>query len=144
MPLRPRGAGAKAVQSGFISRNNPDETAKNWLQLNAEAGVPRCRTIINNIMPWYIGSGKRIYPANPSDIGEGWPCLLQLLDMLSRLRVVVLVGGKAQRVAPRLRTVRSDLQLLDCSHSSPMFVNRKPQNREVLLSALREVAAVLT
>src|SRR5712672_3162541 len=33
--------GSKAVRSGFISRNNPDETAKNFHKLNAEAGVRR-------------------------------------------------------------------------------------------------------
>ena len=37
--------GPKAVLSGFISRNNPDETAKNFFELNAEAKVPRKRTV---------------------------------------------------------------------------------------------------
>ena len=32
--------GPKAVLSGFISRNNPDETAKNFFELNAEAKFP--------------------------------------------------------------------------------------------------------
>ena len=135
--------GPKAVRSGFISRNNPDESAKNWLELNALAGVPRSRTVICNIVPWYVGLGGRIRAADSTDIEEGWPYLLQLLDMLPRLRVVVLVGGKAQRVAPRLHATRPDLRLLTCPHPSPMFVNRKPQNREVLLAALREVAAAL-
>jgi uracil-DNA glycosylase len=31
--------GPKAVRSGFISRNNPDETAKNFFLLNQEAGI---------------------------------------------------------------------------------------------------------
>ena len=135
--------GPNAVRSGFISRNNPDESAKNWLELNALAGVPRSRTVICNIVPWYVGLGGRIRAADSTDIEAGWPYLLQLLDMLPRLRVVVLVGGKAQRVAPRLRATRPELRLLTCPHPSPMFVNRKPQNREVLLAALREVAAAL-
>jgi hypothetical protein len=37
--------GAKAVLSGFISRNNPDETVKNFFQLNQQAGIPRKRTV---------------------------------------------------------------------------------------------------
>jgi len=135
--------GRKAVGSGFISRDNPDESAKNWLELNAEAGVPRGRTAICNIVPWYIGSGGRIRPANSTDIGEGWPYLLQLLDMLPRLRVVVLVGRRAQRVAPRLHATRPDVRLMTCPHPSPSFVNRKPQNRGLLLAALREVAVAL-
>ena len=135
--------GAKAVRSGFISRNNPDESAKNFLELNTQAGVPRNRTIICNIVPWYVGSCGRIRPADSNDIEEGWPYLLQLLDILSCLRVVVLVGAKAQRVATRLRAARPVLRQMVCPHPSPMFVNRKPQNREVLLAALQEVAASL-
>lgn len=136
--------GPKAVRSGFISRNNPDESAKNFLELNAKAGVPRNRTIICNIVPWYVGSCGRIRPADSTDIEEGWPYLLQLIDILPSLRVVVLVGGKAQRVATRLRAARSALRQMVCPHPSPMFINRKPQNREVLLAALQEVAATLT
>ena len=60
--------GAQAVISGFISRNNPDETAKNFFELNLEAGIPRERTISWNIVPWYIGSGKRVRAAKSDDI----------------------------------------------------------------------------
>ena len=135
--------GPNAVRSGFISRNNPDESAKNWLELNAEAGVLRGRTVICNIVPWYVGLGGRIRAVGSTDIKEGWRYLLQLLDMLPRLRVIVLVGGKAQRVAPRLRATRPDVRLMTCPHPSPSFVNRKPQNRGLLLAALREVAVAL-
>jgi uracil-DNA glycosylase len=136
--------GPKAVASGFISRNNPDETAKNWFELNAEAGVPRKKTIICNIVPWYIGSDGKIRPATSGDIQHGWPYLLQLIDMLPRLRVVVLVGGKAQHIAPLLRRVRPSVRLMECPHPSPMFVNRKPDNRGRLLAVLADVARTLS
>ncbi len=51
--------GPKALVSGFISRDNPDETAKNFFLLNHEAGLERTRTVIWNIVPWYIGNGRR-------------------------------------------------------------------------------------
>ena len=57
--------GARAVASGFVSRNNPDETAKNFFELNREAGIPRRRTVIWNVVPWYIGTGTKIRPAKP-------------------------------------------------------------------------------
>ena len=41
--------GPRAVASGFVSRDNPDETAKNIFLLNAEAGIDRKRTICWNI-----------------------------------------------------------------------------------------------
>ena len=51
--------GPKAVVSGFISRNNPDETAKNFFNLNQDADLPRKSTVSWNVVPWYIGSGKK-------------------------------------------------------------------------------------
>ena len=136
--------GPMAIQSGFISRNNPDESAKNWLEMNSLAGVPRKRTVIFNIVPWYIGLGGKIRSAGSADIEQGWPYLVQLLGILPQLRIVVLVGVKAQRVAMWIRAVRPELRIMECLHPSPMFVNRKPQNRDVLLAALRNVTAALT
>jgi uracil-DNA glycosylase len=135
--------GRNAAKSGFVSRNNPDETAKNWLELNKQAGVDRKRTIMSNIVPWYIGSKEKIRPTSPEDIEDGWPYLLQLIDMLPQLRVVVLVGTKAQRIAKRLSMTHPSLHLMKCPHPSPKFVNRKPENRDRLLASLREVATVL-
>ncbi len=135
--------GKKAVDSGFISCNNPDETAKNWLELNIQAKIPRKRTIAYNIVPWYIGSDNKIRSANSDDIEQGWPYLVQLLTMLPKLKIIVLIGKKAQRVASRLRVVRPDLRIMDCPHPSPLYVNNKPENRDILLSALRKIATAL-
>jgi uracil-DNA glycosylase len=136
--------GRRAKESGFVSRNNPDESAKNWLDLNATASVPRHRTIIWNIVPWYVGADGRVRAVRATDIEQGWPYFCELLGMLPRLRVVVLVGRKAQKVESRLRAVRPRLRRMRCPHPSPQFINRKAQNRKLLLASLRKVAAVLT
>lgn len=135
--------GANAVASGFISRNNPDETAKNWFELNVLADLARQRTITANIVPWYIGSNGRIREATSKDIEEGWPYLMRLLNILPRLRVVVLVGKKAQRVDSRLQAVRPDLTIHKCRHPSPLSMNRAPGNRSDLLSALKALTRML-
>lgn len=135
--------GRKAAKSSFVSRNNPDETAKNWLELNKQAGVDREWTVISNIVPWYIGSKEKIRTPTPEDIEDGWTYLIQLIDMLPQLRIVVLVGRKAQRIEKQLCKDRPSLHLMKCPHPSPNFVNRKPENRDRLLAALREVATVL-
>src|SRR5258708_18766606 len=49
--------GPKAVASGVISRNNPDETARNFFLLNQQAGIDPSRTVTCNVLPWYVGSG---------------------------------------------------------------------------------------
>lgn len=99
--------GAKAIGSGFVSRNNPDETAKNFFCLNREAGLDRTRTIVWNVVPWYVGDGKRIRPVTDADFARCAPYLEEILGLLPRLRVVVLVGRKAQR-AERLFTKRQN------------------------------------
>ena len=84
--------GARAVAAGFISRNSPDETAKNFFLLNHDAGIARERTLCWNVVPWYIGTGTRIRPANRTDIAQGVGPLVELLELLPALRAVVLVG----------------------------------------------------
>jgi uracil-DNA glycosylase len=131
------------VESGFVSRNNPDETAKSFMLLNEAAGIARSRTVVWNIVPWYIGSGQRIRPATGKDIDEGWPYVVRLLDLLPRVAVAVLVGRKAQRARRHFVALRPDVAVFDCPHPSPLFVNRLPANREVVVEALRAVAAAL-
>lgn len=135
--------GRRAVDSGFVSRNNPDESARNWFELNAAAGLPRGRTAVWNIVPWYIGAGGRIRPATARDVASGLPHLRRLLALLPRLRAVALVGGKAQRAEPAVRAAAPHLRVFHMPHPSPMFVNRAPGNRARILAPLREVAAFL-
>jgi uracil-DNA glycosylase len=135
--------GAKAVVSGFISRNNPDESAKNFFQLNQQSGISRKRTITWNIVPWYIGSGSRIRPANSDDIEVGIRPLNSLLNLLPRLRAIVLIGQKAQRGSNHIARLRPDVRLFKSPHPSPLFVNKSTRNREKILTVLREVADYL-
>ena len=131
--------GPKAVESGFVSRNNPDESAKNFFLACQTAGLRRRDMVVWNIVPWYIGDGTKIRAATVADIEEGLLYLARLLVLLPKLNAVVLVGRKAQRIETWLRARRPDLRLFNCPHPSPVFVNRRPENRERLLSALRAV-----
>ena len=126
--------------SGFVSRNNPDETAKNFFQLNQQSGISRKRTITWNIVPWYIGSGSRIRAANSDDIEAGIRPLNSLLDLLPSLRAIVLIGQKAQRGSIHIARLRRNVRLFKSPHPSPLFINKSPLNREKILIVLREVA----
>jgi len=132
--------GAQAVASGFVSRNNPDETAKNFFELNREAGIPRELSVTWNIVPWYIGSGKRIRAATREDISSGSKSLERLLRLLPTLRAVVLVGRKAERAAGIISRACPDVRIFRSPHPSPLFVNNAPGNRDRILRTLREVA----
>jgi uracil-DNA glycosylase len=128
--------GPRAVKSGFVSRNNPDETAKNFFEINLAAGLDRKRTVVWNIVPWYIGTGAKIHAATCTDIKAGIPLLLRLLSLLPRLRAVVLIGRKAERAQSVIASARPKLQLLTCPHPSPLYVNHHPSHREKVRLAL--------
>lgn len=129
--------GPRAVQSGFVSRNNPDETAKNFFELNVEAGIDRKRTVTWNAVPWYIGDGQKIRAATQRDLADGLRPLPRLLALLPKLRAVVLVGRKAEKAAAQLD--RAKYTVLTCPHPSPMFVNNAPGNRGKILAILKQL-----
>ena len=135
--------GARAVEAGFISRNNPDETAKNFFLLNQDAGIARERTVLWNVVPWYIGTGTRIRPANRTDIAQGIGPLAKLMPLLPALRAVVLVGQKAGTARRAIAELRPQVRIFSTPHPSPLFINNKPENRGRLLGILKDVASFL-
>ena len=135
--------GPKAVRSGFISRNNPDETAKNSFELHRAAGIPRQWSVSWNIVPWYIGTGIKIRPAKADDIAAATRSLERLLGLLPNLEAIVLIGRKAQRAEDRVQTLRPGIKIFRSPHPSPLFVNNAPGNRDMILSVLRKVRIFL-
>jgi uracil-DNA glycosylase len=135
--------GPKAVSSGFVSRNNPDETAKNFFLLNEKAGIDRRRTMIWNAVPWYIGSGTKVRPAKRDDVREADEWLKALLATLQQLQIVVFVGQKAMYAQGFVHSCRPDVQVMKMPHPSPMFINRAPDNRARVLAALQEISVLM-
>lgn len=131
--------GRRAVDSNFISRNNPDESAKNFFELNQQAGLPREITISWNIVPWYIGSGTKIRPANKTDIDEGKKYLLNLLSLLKNLQIIVLGGKKAQKAETLLAATYPEIAIVKMPHPSPLFVNNAPENKFKILRILKSI-----
>ena len=129
--------GREARLSGFISRNNPDETARNFFKLNGKAGICRKRTVSWNVVPWFIGRGAKIRAA---DLEQGLTSFPRFLDLLPNLRAVVFVGRKAEKARPRVARLRPNVSLFVCPHPSPLYVNHAPGNRAIILAVLRDVA----
>jgi uracil-DNA glycosylase len=135
--------GARAVASTFVSRNNPDDTARNMFLLHQDACIPRTRTLLWNVVPWYIGDGARIRAATPHDLEQGLKPLPRLIQMLPKLRAVVFMGKNAQQARPQVAALRPDLRLFACAHPSPKVINTRSGNRGGILTVLREAAAFL-
>jgi hypothetical protein len=136
--------GPRAVYSGFISRNNPDESAKNFFELNHQASLPRELTISWNVVPWYIGTGTKIRPANKNDIDGGKKYLQDLLSLLPNLRIIVLGGRKAQKAEILITAGYPDITLMKMPHPSPLFVNNAPDNKFKILRILQAVKGQLS
>jgi hypothetical protein len=129
--------GPRAGASGFVSRNNPDESAKNFFELNHDAGIPRELTATWNIVPRYIGSGITIRPAQKSDLEIGMWYLERVLQLLPMLEMVIVMGQKARYAERRLASMSRAVEVLRCPHPSPLYINNREGNRANILAVLQ-------
>ncbi len=135
--------GPQAVGSAFISRNNPDPTARNMNELLRDAGIPRHDTVLWNIVPWYVGDGAgRIRAVSREDIREALPHFGSLLELLPKLEVIVLIGKKAQSAAQELRR-QTRLPFVSTPHPSARVFNVWPAKRTEMEADLIQVAKIL-
>ena len=132
--------GKQAVLSGFVSRNNPDPTARNLCELMRDAGLRRETTVIWNIVPWYIGTSdkRKIAPPKSEDLRKSRPYLFRLLDLLTGLENAVLVGRKAQVVADDLKS-RGRLKVLETFHPSARVFNMWPDKKRHFINTMEAV-----
>jgi uracil-DNA glycosylase len=130
-----RKATVQGAGSGFVSPDNDDASAENMWRLLREAGIDRRREVVTwNIVPWYLGDGSRIRPADARDLIAARPAVQDLLTLLPALRVVVLIGKPATRGWTRLGL--DELPTIEAPHPSPKNLNTRPGARTALLEAL--------
>ena len=83
----------KRPGSGFISRNNDDPTAEALFNFMHEAGIPRQRSVLWNVIPGWNETRE----TTNFEVQRGIEELKYLLPLLPKVRTVVLVGKKAQK-----------------------------------------------
>lgn len=105
--------GPRAFESGFISRNNNDQTAENTFEFLLASGLERRDACLWNVIPFWNGTTK----VSPQELQLGVQCLAGLFAMLPLLRVIILVGRKAERALPLL--VGQKYVVLTSFHPSP-------------------------
>lgn len=131
--------GPRAVETGFISINNPDGTAANLYGLLEEAGIDRGQILMWNVVPWYLGNKDRskIRPATCKDIVAASPHLAALVRVLHNLKACVLFGKKAQAAEPLLRAI-ADIPIIPSPHPSPVALGTDSRRRSLAIEALQE------
>lgn len=134
--------GPKAVKSSFISHNNPDQTVRNMNQLLRDAGISRKDTVLWNIVPWYVGDGRKIRPVSRTDIQEAAPYLKELVSLLPNLLGIVLVGKKSQSARRELVNL-TDVPFFETHHPSPQVFNVWPHKRAEAQAVFETLARLL-
>jgi uracil-DNA glycosylase len=118
--------GPRAVETGFISFDNPDPTARNLREQLAAAGIVRSEIALWNVVPWYLGEGQRIRPARADDLKVALSYLPPLVLAMHDLRCIVLVGRAAYR-AHFLLSRTTTARILACHHPSARAMHANPQ-----------------
>jgi len=111
----------KRKGSGFISRNNDDPTAEALFNFMLQAGIPRTRVVIWNVIP---GWNKTI-KTTAKEIRQGIDELKMLLILLPKVKTVMLVGGRARLASPLIEQL--GLKVLTSAHPSPKVRSINPK-----------------
>lgn len=130
--------GPKAVQSSYVSLDNPDPTARNLKKQLAAAGIGQSDIAIWNIVPWYIGNtaGTGIRAASSPDVLAGIGYLPSLLSAMPKLRCIALVGSAA-RQAHTFLSRTTPVRIVSCHHPSARVLNSNPQAASENIAVLR-------
>ena len=114
--------GPRAVTSYFVSRDNPDPSAKNLSVELDIAGFARAEVLLWNVVPHCVSTKEQNRNASPAQVREAIPDTQAFLDCLPALRVVVFCGRRAQRAQQLLR-LRDTVTALSTFHPGAMSYN---------------------
>jgi len=126
--------------SGFLCVENDDASAERFATLLDSAGIPVGETLSWNAYPWYINRLPRA-----AELEAGVEPLRRLLDLLPRLRVVMLHGGSARdgwtRFARHHPGAARRVEVVPTYHTSRQAFIGPPEVRAARMAALREAFA---
>ena len=83
-----------------------------------------------------------IRPVTMADINMALPYLRRLVFMLNHLRVLVLVGRKAQLAENHIDTL-TDIPIVKSFHPSNLSINSSPTRRAEILASFRKANSYL-
>ena len=138
-------ASGSARSSGFVSTDNNDSTAKNMSEFETEAGLERHLLVHWNIVPWYVGSGKKIRNSTAEEAEDGANELEKVLLLLPKLRVIVLLGQISQKAYCEhfINKQIPNVTVLLSPHPSQRPLNHAPLNKNKIISVLRQAGELI-
>ena len=132
-----RGTNDASDGSGFLCLENDDATAEQFANLLDEAGISPAEMVPWNAYPWFINRRPKT-----GELDAGIEPLRRLVELLPRLRVVMLNGTDAQtawrRFARRHAGTVQSLVVIATYHTSRQALwTSDPAVREERLRKLR-------
>ncbi len=121
-----RDPGPKANQSKFLSIENDDPTAERMYWLIDEIGINVDHMVPWNAYPWYINREPK-----SAELGAGVEPLRSVIDLMPKLRVVILHGGTARKSWKKLTASYKNsicerkLEIIETYHPSPQAFRHK-------------------
>ena len=95
--------GPKAVNSDYVSRDNPDPSARNMGKALDAAGFSRTDVVLWNVVPYCVSTATENRNASGAQIREAAIHTQAFINRLPKLRAVVFCGRQAQRAAQYLK-----------------------------------------
>jgi uracil-DNA glycosylase len=134
----PKVGTAKKLGTGFISEDNPDQTALRVKNIKKSTGLNRTRTLAWNAVPWEIEKKER-----DSEFArvKREKCLTKLLKKLKghKLKAVALFGLYAQEFEGEVREADPDLRIFKTWHPGPQPMRRWPEKRREFEKTFQEI-----
>lgn len=133
--------GPRAVGSNFVSRNNPDATARNTFEALQASGLPRSTTTLWNVVPWNVSTATKNGQPTRAEVREGTRLLLEAIKLMPNLSCVVLCGQLAWLAEASIRDVHGIPVIKTYHFSSRSYGHARL--RKHILSALADARKVL-
>ena len=122
--------GPRAVGTGFVSRDNPDPSAKNIGTALDDAAFLRSEIVLWNVVPHCVSTVDKNRNVTSAQIRDAMPDTQAFVDCLSNLKVIVLCGRRAQKVAPLLQ-LPSGVELLSTFHPGARSYSRQKYREHI-------------
>lgn len=134
--------GPKAVASGFVSRDNPDDSAKNMGTSLDLAGLRRRDVVLWNVVPHCLSTIDESRNPTTAEIRESIPATQRFMDRIVNLRVVIFCGKTHTQKALRWLHKPTGIKFLPTAHTGAKAFNR-PVHRSDIHRTFIEAARLI-
>lgn len=116
--------GRRAVGSGFVSQDNPDDTALNMRKALAEAGFRRPDVVLWNVVPHCVSTRYQDRKVSDSQVRKAVPDSQAFVDELLKSRRLVSQNVRKSFRAGKSETYRSPAKRMFVATSDDLDVYR--------------------